>query len=846
MRYLFTFSLGVFSVAWWPQLPQLWLYVVGLLLSTLISVLLRMLGRGHKVIAASGLIVVYFWGAGWGLVAAYQTLSHQLPQALDRENLLVTGTIVGLVDSNDRRSKFHFRVDSAFSQGKAVREEKARSANFDNIKIAADYQRPVSLNLLQLSSYSQQTTDQLFRPGDQWQLQVRLRRPRGFLNPGGFDYQRWLIQTGVSATGYVVESEFNKPLESPEVNPWGLLHGQLSRWRNGIAQAIEGVELSSHGAAVLAALTLGDRHGVADLWADLTRLGIVHLMIVSGLHVGLVAGFGFILGRLVLSLIQLCNRLYNAPINRLTGFIWLPPLAGLLAAASYSLLAGFSLPAQRALIAVAVVMLAKLSLRKIRPLTCLVWGLLLIAVSQPLAILSSGFWLSFMAVAILLAWFYPWQSTQTGFSLFPLVGAQLALTAGLLVPSLVLVGAASYLGPLVNLLAVPWVSLVTVPLALLGCLGLLFSSQVAEMLWRWADYSINGLWYLLDLIPAPLGLVALPVALSWPLASCALVAALCWLLPSGLAVRLLGCLPLMAYLLAPREDSILRLTVLDVGQGLAVVLETSDKMLVYDAGPAYGEAFNAGAGIIAPYLRSRGRQQIDQLIISHEDLDHAGGLPGLLSAMQVGTLMHGPGLPKIVQGSQLPANSEICTAGQHWSWPLDDLDSDGEQVHFQVLAPDSTKSLPAFVGGNNYSCVLLITWRDQSILLPGDIERQVEGELQRAGRLAKVDILLAPHHGSKTSSTAAFAALLAPRHVVFSAGYRHHFGHPHAEVQQRYAELGSLLWNTGHQGALRFVWSKSGALSVEAARLHGPRFWWRPASVDPSGIMLGFRPVDKD
>ena len=844
MRYLFTFSLGVFSVAWWPQLPEQRLYMMGLALGTLAVVLLSRLGRGQRGTLLLRLIVAYFWGAGWGLLVAYQTLSHQLPQALDRQDLLVTGTIVGLVDSNDQRSKFHFRVDSAFSQGKALSEQKARSeknsltANSDSTTTAADYQRPVNLHLLQLSSYSQQTTHHVFRPGDHWQFQVRLRRPRGFLNPGGFDYQRWLIQTGVSATGYIVTSTLNKPLKPSEFNPRDLLHGQLSRWRNSIAQAIEGAELSSHGAAVLAALTLGDRRGIADLWADLTRLGIVHLMIVSGLHVGLVAGFGFILGRLALSVIQLCNRL--------TDFIWLPPVAGLLAAASYSLLAGFSLPAQRALIAVAVVMLARLSLRRIRPFTCLVWALLLIAISQPLAVLSSGFWLSFMAVAILLAWFYPWQSIHAGFSLLSLLGAQLALTLGLLVPSLVLVGAASYLGPLVNLLAVPWVSLVTVPLALLGCLGLVFSPQVAEILWHWADYSINGLWFLLDLIPAPLGLVALPVPLSWPLASCALVAALCWLLPSGLAVRLLGCLPLMAYLLAPREDSILRLTVLDVGQGLAVVLETSDRVLVYDAGPAYGEAFNAGAGIIAPYLRSRGRQQIDQLIISHEDLDHAGGLPGLLSAMQVQTLMHGPGLRKIAQDNQLPANTEICTAGQHWSWPLHDLDPAGEKVHFQILAPDSTESLLAVVGGNNYSCVLLITWRDQSILLPGDIELQVEGELPRAGRLAEVDILLAPHHGSKTSSTSAFASALAPKHVVFSAGYRHHFGHPHPEVQQRYANLGSLLWNTGQQGALVFVWSDSGGLSVEAARLDGARFWWRAASVDPSGIVLGFGPAERD
>ena len=290
---------------------------MGLALGTLAAVLLSRLGRGQRGTLLLRLIVAYFWGAGWGLLVAYQTLSHQLPQTLDRQDLLVTGTIVGLVDSNDRRSKFHFRVDSAFSQGKALSEQKALSANSDSTTTPADYQRPVNLQLLQLSSYSQQTTHHVFRPGDHWQFQVRLRRPRGFLNPGGFDYQRWLIQAGVSATGYIVTSTLNKPLNSSEFNPRDLLHGQLSRWRNSIAQAIEGAELSPDGAAVLAALTLGDRRGIADLWADLMRLGIVHLMIVSGLHVGLVAGFGFILGRLALSLTQLCSRLYRGPINLL-------------------------------------------------------------------------------------------------------------------------------------------------------------------------------------------------------------------------------------------------------------------------------------------------------------------------------------------------------------------------------------------------------------------------------------------------------------------------------------------------------------------------------------------------
>lgn len=824
MGFLFAFSLGVFSVAWWQQLPDANLYLAALALLTLVAAAVRWFCGRRTWSGALLVLISYLWGSGWGLQAAYHSLGHQLSEPLDRQEFLVTGSIVGLVDSNKQRSRFEFRVDSAHSL------DGSRS--------------PIDLRLLQLSSYDQLDSKLHFIPGDQWQFTVRLRRPRGFLNPGTFDYQRWLVQRGISATGYILPAESNGRVNLPELSSWYRFQDAVSRWRHQVALAIEAAGLSNHGSAVLAALAIGDKRRIANLWSNLARLGIVHLMVVSGLHIGLVAGFGFMLGRLAGSLLTAGAHLFSRAIDLSVRIRWLAPTAGLLAAGSYSLLAGFSLPAQRALIAVSVVMIARLCLRRVRPLACIVWALLLIALSQPLAVLSSGFWLSFVAVIILVGWFYPWQSVQITWSFKQVLSAQLALTAGLLVPSLVLVGVASWLGPLVNLLAVPWISLVTVPLALLGCLSLLFSLQGAEMLWLLADYSITGLWSVLNLVPQHLGKITSPMPLAPLMVTCGLIAVISWLLPRGLCIRLLGSLPLLTYLFAPAENSPLRLTVLDVGQGLAVVLETPDLVMVYDAGPAYGNRFNAGAGIIAPYLRSRGRSQIDKLIISHEDMDHAGGLSGLLESMPVSGVMVGPGLGEIIiDNKTLPADTKVCAAGQSWSWPPGAIAANREQVHFKILAPAKQGALHLSSEGNNFSCVLLISWRDQQILLPGDIERRVEAELLAAQKLSEVDILLAPHHGSKTSSTVAFVAALRPLHVVFSAGYRHQFGHPHADVQRRYQQADSLVWNTAEQGALSFVWSESGALAVKGARLDGRQFWWRAASVDSTGIMLEFEPV---
>jgi|TARA_B110000908_G_scaffold172325_1_gene239067 competence protein ComEC len=834
MVFLLAFSVGIFSVAGWPELPIQEHYLGAVALFSALIVYPLWVCRSHYLAKWGKLFVCILWGSCWGLVCAHKTLALQLPEDLGRQDFLVTGSIVGLVETSVRHSRFRFDVDSATS--------------------LSEPGRLVNLKLLQLGWYSSQHQRAALKPGQHWQFVVRLKAPRGLLNSGTFDYQRWLIQQGVSATGYLRPSNQNKLVATAGHSHWCRARDAISLWRHRIASAINGAPLSDRGKAIIAALTIGDKSGIAGSWDRLVRLGIVHLMIVSGLHIGLVAGLGFFLGSGFTRVLVLVAGRSGSPSGLHHVARWLPPIIGLVAAALYSLLAGFSLPTQRALIAVLVVMIAKLSFRRVRPFACVVWAILLIAVTQPLAVLSSGFWLSFVAVVVLIGWFYPWQSSRRLIIPLQAAGAQLTLTAGLVVPSVLLVGQASWLAPMVNLVAVPWVSLITVPLSLLGSLVLFILPQLAKWLWILADYSISGLWFVLDLIPTTAGLISSPAPLSPALAVAGLIAAVGWLLPRGIGGKLLCSLPLMTYLVAPVVTNSLRVTLLDVGQGLSAVVEAHDRVLVYDAGPAYGDKFNAGAGIIVPYLRSRGRSRINRLIISHEDGDHAGGLQGLLGSMPVSRLMVGPGLADYVgnpdSANYLEMDRKVCAAGQAWSWSS----KAGGTVYFKILAPASAPGLSGNSSsnnsGNNSSCVLQIRWQNLVILLPGDIEQEAERELLAAGALPKVSLLVAPHHGSKTSSIVAFVAQVEPADVVFSTGYKHQFGHPHADVVSRYRAVGSRLWNTAEQGGLSFIWTGSGTflakangsskaqLKVESARQDGRQYWWRSTSVYQGGIMV--------
>ena len=780
MGFLAALSTGIFSVAWWPLLPDIyWYFVLTCALSVAAGCYAFIRSRLRSIVM---MLVTFGWGTLFGLWSAYDLLDHQLPAELHGQDLTVTGIVTGLVDRDDRRSRFSFAIDNT---SKADPEPELRS--------------------LLLSWYASQAEE--LKPGDRCSFIVRLRRPRGLVNSAGFDYQSWLLQQGYSAVGTVRSLEQNCAV-SPVFN------ARLGRMRSSIQNSINAADMTNPG--ILVALSVGSKRQLSDQWDNLARLGIVHLVVISGLHIGLVAALGTWLGSGLGRLLLLYRQ---SQAGR-----WLPSVMGFLAAGYYSLLAGFSLPSQRALIAVAVVMLARLLYRRINPVSCLVWALLLIAIDQPLAVLGAGFWLSFLAVALLLLWFLPWHPKTVRSSFRSIVGAQFALMVALLVPSLLYMGKASWLAPVVNIIAVPWISLVTVPLCVLASLVFFVSQSAAVFFWQLADYSVSALWLLLDIFPLSMGLVISPVAVDIWLAIAASIAVGGLLLPEGLRGKWLCWLPVCAILLLPVARMPMRLTVLDMGQGLGVVLEAQDRTMVYDTGPAFGSGFNGGSGVIAPYLRSRGINHIDLLIVSHGDNDHAGGYAGLMQSVGVGDQIFGTDFSPVVK----PAVSRSCHSDQHWTWYVQVGESTPiiEPIYLSILSPSASTGFT----GNNSSCVLLIAWRDQRILLPGDIERAAEAMLipQLGSKLAgPITLLVAPHHGSKTSSTAEFVTMLEPENVVFSSGYLHHFGHPHAQVVKRYQAVSSGIWTTAEQGAISFVWDHSGNLQIVSARQNSWRRWWR-------------------
>ena len=783
MGFLAALSIGVFSVAWWPALPDLYWYIA---LICLLSVVIGFCPLSSRIKSMALLPAIFGWGSIWGLWSAYDLLDHQLPAELQGQDLVVTGTVTGLVDRDDRRSRFSFAIDPSDRR-----------------------QGQPDLRLLLLSWYANEANSLV--SGDRCSFIVRLRRPRGLVNSGGFDYQSWLLQQGYSAVGSV------RSLKQDCASSTAF-DDRLGRLRSSIQGSINAADMTNNG--ILVALSVGSKKQLSDQWDNLARLGIVHLVVISGLHIGLVAALCTWLGYGLSRLLLLQGQLQ---VGR-----WLPSVLGFFGAGYYSLLAGFSLPSQRALIAVAVVMLARLLYRRVSPVGCLLWALLLIAIDQPLAVLGAGFWLSFLAVALLLLWFLPWHPVAIRSRFRSVVGAQFGLMVALLVPSLLYMGKASWLAPMVNIVAVPWISLVTVPLCVLASLLFSVSEAAAVFLWQLADYSVSALWLLLDLVPQSMGLITSPVAIDIWLILGATIAVFGLLMPAGLRGKWLCCLPVCALLVAPVTPMPLRLTVLDMGQGLGLVLETQNRTLVYDTGPAFGSGFNGGSGIIAPYLRSRGINHIDLLIVSHGDNDHAGGYEGLMQSVNVSDQFFGKDFSPRAKHSEGYSN---CYSGQRWIWSSLSSPSTGrsEPVYLSILSPPADSRFM----GNNSSCVLLIEWQDQRVLVPGDIERAAEIALisESTPQLkGPITLLVAPHHGSKTSSTEEFLSMLEPENVIFSAGYRHHFGHPHPQVIERYQAAGSRMWSTAEHGSISFVWDQSGHAKVVSARRDGWRFWWRQQS----------------
>ncbi|MFM8331153.1 MAG: DNA internalization-related competence protein ComEC/Rec2 [Candidatus Methylumidiphilus sp.] len=682
----------------------------------------------------------FLLGLAWALAVGASRLDDGLDKRWERQDIIAEGVVENVPDVMDDGLRFIFRPDTIVSPADAELPKRWRLSWFKDA--------------------------QAVKAGQRWRLRVRLKRPHGLFNPGGSDYELWLFGQGISATGYVGASVQNEKLA--EASPFA-----PAAWRQALydrmAQTLAGRDM----AGVVLALTIGAESAISQAqWDVLRRTGTAHLVAISGSHISLVAGLVFVLaGRLGAGL----GLMRFAPPT-------LAALAALAAAWLYSALAAFPIPTLRTLLMIAVVMGGIALRRNVNPWHTLALALLAVALSDPPAVLSVGFWLSYGAVALIL--FGASGRLGAGGWWRELWKINWATSLGLAPLLLFFFQQVSLASPLANLFAVPTMGLVLTPLCLLGALLLVVYPPAGAWLLRFDETLLEWIWLVLQGLsdqPWAQWNHAAPPLWALPLA---LVGAVLLLAPRGIPARGLGLVLLIpALTLRPvlPEPGHFRLTLLDVGQGLAAVVQTAGHTLVFDTGPRFSKSFDTGAAVVEPFLRQQGVERIDWLVVSHGDNDHIGGADSLLKKFSIGQIH--TSVP-----AELPG-AVACQAGQTVVW-------DG--VRFDMLAPISRLAKE-----NDNSCVLRVSAPSGSALLTGDIEWAGEQLLlARYGVGLKSDILIAPHHGSKTSSSADFLAQVRPDIVLIPVGYLNRFHFPHPEVLRRFHALPANVLDSAQAGAI--------------------------------------------
>ncbi len=635
----------------------------------------------------------------------------------------------------------------------------------------------------------------MLRLGDVWQLELRLKRPRGNSNPGVFDYEAWMFRERVGAAGYVVSGKRNRLLGS----------GNLSlqeRLRQQFVDRVTRLIPDRDSAAVLAAIAVGARHLIsAQQWERYARTGTSHLMAISGLHIGLAAGVAYFAALLVSGLAACRGNRHEFAL-----------LVSLLTAVAYAFISGFDIPARRAALMITLFAVAALRRRQIDGFLILCTACVCVVILDPLATMAPGFKLSFTAVLVLI-WLARRRTALTPgrFSRYRVVLAiqslaklQILLLLGLMPLTVLIFDRISFAAPVVNLVAVPLFSLFTVPLTLAGLVltgplqffgdqALLLAASSIGLLERWIGAAAS-----LDAASVPVSTIA---GFAWLLVAMPLLLVL---LPPGWPGRYLAwvaLIPLLLHRPAGPSHGCVDLSVLDVGQGLATVVRTSSHVAVFDTGASFRQGSGMGERVVLPYLASRGIDRVDQLIVSHADLDHAGGLGDIVAGVVVADLLAG----EPVHGGKMA--SRPCMAGQAWRW-------DG--VEFRIIHPRDGQS----VEGNDASCVLLVEAGDYRLVLTGDIEKSVEYALVRDGAVPHADVVVVPHHGSATSSTSPFVRALSPSFAIVSAGFQNRWGFPKPEVVARWESVGAKVLGTATSGAIRVrMCRQSGVVELTEHRL---------------------------
>jgi competence protein ComEC len=692
---------------------------------------------------SSFLLVVLFSGVlsvNWG----HSALKNQLPEHYSGQIFDVQGCVSSLVSFKSRSYRFEF--------------EPSLMAHSESGLVITT---PKRIRLSWFKTHDQ--PERIPKLGECWQLRVKLKRPHGSVNPGGFDYERWLLTKGIGATGYVRTHSENHFIK-------------YSGW---------------------------------DYLGAYRQYLVAHLLAISGLHIGLAAAFGYFLIGCIARLLSV-----RWPHHVFTPY-W-AIVGSVVFAGIYAALAGFSLPAQRAL-----VMLLSLSIWQLWGRNHSVWqawwlSMALILACSPLSGFGAGFWMTYMAVAALIAGFQApvWQNRNL---IHRLIWAQLLVFIGLLLPLLWFGLGVSGWSLLVNLVAIPWVGLMVVPPLLLGALLITINEWLGLHLWYLADWSIQRLLDALTWLSdwesqrQAKGILrgentyssfinGQDIYLSPSLVILSAVLLAFYYAPKKLPAKATALLGIVLILIAQPVEKKPQLWVLDVGQGLSVLVVTNEGSVLFDAGPAYGSGFDAGSSIVLPSMNRLGVKRLNTVVISHGDSDHSGGWNSVANKVPVGKVWAGE-VDKLKGAVDVKYYGlmEPCSTDQYWMLG---------GVHFDLLA--NPLSIKNSAKGNNRSCVLLVSLGDERVLVPGDIEALQERYFTKHPKLQLgVTGLVMPHHGSKTSSSERFLRLMSPTWAIASAGYLSRYGHPHPSVVTRYNKKGIHILSTAEMGALRFLFTEN-------------------------------------
>ena len=730
-------------------------------------------------------------GFGWAQWRADIRMAESLPPEMEIKDIELIGAIASLPQLTERGTRFEFDVEKIISKDAVV---------------------PSHISLTWYVETDRKTEEKklapILAPGERWHLTVRLKRPHGTMNPHGVDFEAWALEHNIRATGYIRVKGVNAKLP---VNAAGFMV-QVDRMRMALRDRMLAALKDDPYRGVLVALAIGEQSAIpAEQWKVFWRTGTGHLMSISGLHITMVASLLYwLVFRCWARIPALALRL---PAQRAAAF------AGALAALTYALIAGFSVPTQRTFFMLATIAIALWFGRGVSGSRILAWALLAVLLLDPWAGLAAGFWLSFGCVAMI---FYV-TAHRTG-KLGAVAGAvttQIAVTLGLLPVTLVLFQEVSIISPIANAFAIPVVSLIVVPITLIGALlPFDFILHLAHLVMTWCYIALaflselpNAVWQ--SHAPQPWTALLAMIGVAW------------LLLPRGAGMRWVGAvlmLPMFVVLPPAPKSGELWVTLLDVGQGLATVVRTANHALVYDAGPRWNPDADTGNRIIAPYLRGEGVRVLDALVVTHADEDHSGGARSVIDMRKPKWLLTSmDATHENLRGAAEVMRCEWSeSGGDRWHW--DGVDFDIIHPAKDAYGVDGTKT-------NDLGCTLKITAPGGSILMTADIEKLSENLLMARFRdtpsVLKSDVLVVPHHGSRTSSTDAFIDAVSPTMALVPVGYRSRFRHPNGVVMARYAARKIPIYRTDLLGAitLKFGMDANGKPALSTFRTERQRYW---------------------